>query len=93
MYVTIAEKRLQYVVADNVQDDFSTLEFHDGEPGRPGTDLVAGLTWYDRPSSPLLVHLPTEVDYAFLQALVRFAVDWIATNDPHVRLQLDAPRT
>lgn len=90
MHVILQGQDLYMTILANVTDDSETLSFYDADPGESDGRFLAGLTWYDRKSSPLLVHIPEEIDYVLLERMVTFALEWISDNAPYIRIELPA---
>ena len=83
--VLLGNARVVQTHTTNIQDDSETVEFWSG-PGRGVEDLLAGVTCVDRPTSPLLVHVPNDVEWGLLNQLLRYAQEWFEQNLPGTKI-------
>ena len=86
MIVDVGGMRLHLTAATNVLDDSETLEFRTYSPVSQEARMVAGVTCYDRPESPLLIHVPDEVEESQMAAILAFSRTWFAENMPNTRI-------
>jgi hypothetical protein len=66
-------------------DDAESLEFWYG-PGRTSSDLVLAITFFDRSESPLLIHVPGEIEAVLLEQALHLGRRWISDNLPGTSL-------
>ena len=83
--IRVDDIEIQVSHTANIVDDSDTLEFWRGS-ARAGSDLLLGVTVFDRPESPLLIYVPNEIAWEKVQQLVHHAVDWFAINMPDTKL-------
>lgn len=86
MIVEIDGVHFSVTFATNVQDDSETIEFRSASSSFSDSSLVAAITVYDRSESPLLVHVPGEIEEKLLASLILFAKAWISRNMKNVRI-------
>ncbi len=86
MVVEVAGVLLRLTVATNVYDDSETLEFRTHDPVSYGANMVAGVTCFDCPESPLLIHIPDGIEESLLRAILDFSRTWFAKNLPYTRI-------
>jgi hypothetical protein len=63
-------------------DDSESLEYRAPSGGEDPGVLLAGVTCYDRPQTPLLIHVPGEIESTLLIKIIHHALDWFAKNMP-----------
>lgn len=72
-------------------DDYETLEVWRG-PGRSQEDLLVAFTFRDRSRTPLLVHIPNEIELAFLNEALDHCLRWMERNLPNTTVMGHDPR-
>lgn len=86
MIIEIEGRNYRVIAATNVQDDSETLEFRSSVVAEEIGDLVAGVTCYDRHESPMLIHIPHEIEESLAIAILAFSRDWFTKNMPHTKV-------